>query len=132
MLEKKILAKAKTRKIPKSFGFVDHRLVRDRHIDRLSHKGAALYLFLVTVADADGLSYYGDKSICKRLQMEQSELKQARQNLIQTGLIAYEAPLYQLLGLDVPERAKPVFKESGSARDLTAVKDILRKIAGEA
>lgn len=132
MLEKKILVKNKVRKVPQSFGFVDHRLVRDGHIDGLSHEAATFYLFLVTVADADGLSYYGDKSVCKRLDFDENDLRQARRNLIRAGLIAYEAPLYQVLELDDALAAKPVFKEKRRADGLTAVKDVLRKIAEEA
>ena len=50
------------RTIPEQFSWVDHRLVRDHHIERLSHQAASLYLFLVTVADCQGLSYYSDVS----------------------------------------------------------------------
>ena len=131
MFEKKILVKARVRKVPQSFGFVDHRLVRDGHIDRLSLEAAALYLFLVTVADAYGLSYYGDKSVCKRLHFGENDLRQARRNLVETGLVAYEAPLYQVLELDGADGVKPVFKEARRAEGLTAVKDILRKIGEE-
>ena len=38
MIQKKILVRNKVRKVPKQFSFVDHRLVRDGHIDHLSHK----------------------------------------------------------------------------------------------
>jgi hypothetical protein len=109
---------------------VDHRLVRDGHIDHLSHKAAALYLFLVTVGDAHGLSYYGDKSVCKRLHFSENDLQEARRNLIQTDLIAYEEPLYQVLGLELEKAPcqKPVFRESRSTQGLTSVKDILREI----
>jgi hypothetical protein len=31
--------------------------VRERYIERCDHPAAALYLFLVTVADVEGLSY---------------------------------------------------------------------------
>jgi hypothetical protein len=55
---------------------------------------------LVTVGDAKGLSYYGDKSIAKRLSMDQSTLNEARADLIRTGLIAWQKPLYQVLSLD--------------------------------
>ena len=40
------------RKVPRQFSWIDQRLVGDHHIDRCSHRSAALYLFLVTVADA--------------------------------------------------------------------------------
>ena len=43
------------RQVPKQFSWIDGRLVRDRHLDRCSHPAAALYLFLVTVSDAQGL-----------------------------------------------------------------------------
>jgi hypothetical protein len=80
--------------------------VRDRHIENCSHAAAALYLFLVTVGDAKGLSYYGDKSIIKHLSMDQSTLNKARANLIRIGLIAWQKPLYQVLSLDRPQREK--------------------------
>src|SRR5256885_11054040 len=44
---------AKLRRVPRQFSWVDQRLVREHVIDRLSHEACALYLFLVTVADAD-------------------------------------------------------------------------------
>ena len=61
---------------------------------------AALYLFLVTVADARGLSYYSDRAVSQRLDMDASTLAQTRKELIRIGLIAYQSPLYQALDLD--------------------------------
>jgi hypothetical protein len=61
----------------------------------------------VTVGDAKGLSYYGDKSITQHLSMDQSALEDARANLIRIGLIAWQKPIYQVLALDRPEREKP-------------------------
>ena len=95
------------RKVPKHFSWIDHRLVRDRHIENCSHAAAALYLFLVSVGDEKGLSYYSDKSIAKYLSMDQSILQQARADLIRIGLIAWQKPLYQVLSLDRPEAEKP-------------------------
>ena len=57
------------------------------------------YLFLVTVADAQGLSYYGTSSIAARLHLSADEIGAARQHLIALDLIAYQAPLYQVLSL---------------------------------
>jgi hypothetical protein len=98
--------KHRIRKVPKQFSWIDHRLVRDRHIEKFTHPAAALYLFLVTVGDADGLSYYGDKSVMKRLGMDQGTLQAARSNLVQNGMIAWQKPLYQVLGLDISDTAK--------------------------
>jgi hypothetical protein len=79
---------------------VDQRLVRDRYIDQLSPEACALSLFLVTVADAQGLSFYSEPSVCQRLSMTPAVLHQARQALIKRALVAYHRPLYQVLALD--------------------------------
>jgi hypothetical protein len=99
MVQKHPLCPDRIRKVPKQFSWIDHRLVRDRHIDRCGHQAAALYLFLVTVADAQGLSYYSDRSLSQRLSMDENCLAAARQDLIRIELIAYHHPLYQVLAL---------------------------------
>ena len=110
MVQKRLLCPQRVRKIPKQFSWLDQRLVRDRHIERLSHRTAALYLFLVTVADARGLSYYSDRSICRRLGMQVGTLDNVRQELVRLGLLAYQSPLYQVLGL---EQQTPTLRPSG-------------------
>jgi hypothetical protein len=87
------------RTIPEQFSWVDHRLVRDHYIELLSHEAAALYLFLVTVADCQGLSYYSDVSLCERLTMNMPTLTAARICLGKAGLVVYQKPLYQVLAL---------------------------------
>lgn len=107
-MHKRPLSLARLRKVPKQFSWVDQRLVRERYIDQLSHQACALYLFLLTVADAQGLSYYADPSLCQRLSMTSTELHQARQALITRALVAYQRPLYQVLALDAaPEGVTP-------------------------
>ena len=68
-MDKPPISLAKLRRVPRQFSWVDQRLVRERYIDQLSPHACALYLFLVTVADAQGLSYYADPSLCQRLSM---------------------------------------------------------------
>jgi hypothetical protein len=116
------------RKVPDQFSWIDQRLVRDRHIDHISRNGAALYLFLVTVSDASGLSYYGDQSIEKRLGMSPVELSEARDNLVQQRLIVWRKPLYQVLALE-PRREETGLRSSSTP---TSMQDILRQIAGGA
>ncbi|MGD1969857.1 MAG: hypothetical protein PVG08_20565 [Desulfobacterales bacterium] len=106
MVSKVPIVAERIRKVPKHFSWIDHRLVRDRHIENCTHAAAALYLFLITVGDAKGLSYYGDKSILKHLGMNLSELQHARANLIRVGLIAWQKPLYQVLSLERAQREK--------------------------
>lgn len=99
-MHKHPLSLAQLRQVPKQFSWVDQRLVRERYIDRLSHEACALYLFLVTVADAQGLSYYAEHTLGQRLSMSAAQLGQARQALITQHLLAYRRPLYQVLALE--------------------------------
>ena len=75
-------------------------MVRERSIDQLSPEACALDLFLVTVADAQGLSFYSERSLCQRLSMTPAVLRQARQALIARALVASQRPLYQILALE--------------------------------
>jgi hypothetical protein len=102
MTIKRVLCPERIRQIPAQFSWVDHRLIRERHIERCDPPAAALYLFLVTVADAQGLSYYSDAALVRCLSMTAVRLSQARGDLIRVGLIAYQRPLYQVLSLDSP------------------------------
>jgi hypothetical protein len=98
-MPKQPLSLAQLRTVPKQFSWVDQRLVREHYIDALSHQACALYLFLLTVADAQGLSYYSEPTLRQRLSMSQATLHQARQELIARQLVAYRRPLYQVLAL---------------------------------
>ena len=102
MVHKRLLRPERLRAVPSQFSWLDHRLVRERHLERCSTEALALYLFLVTVADAQGLSYYGDASVGARLGLLGERLDAARQVLIDADLIASEAPLYQVLSLERP------------------------------
>ena len=116
-MHKRPISLAKLRQVPQQFSWVDQRLVRERRIDQLGHAACTLYLFLVTVADVQGLSYYADPSVCQRLSMTGAELHQARQTLITQGLVAYQRPLYQVLALAAaPGRATPS-ASTGAADD---------------
>jgi hypothetical protein len=102
MPHKRVLRPERLRQVPPQFSWIDQRLVRDQHLERCDAQALALYLVLVTVADAKGLSYYGEASLTRLLSMPAARLSQARADLIRLDLIAYERPLYQVLSLDLP------------------------------
>jgi hypothetical protein len=112
---KRVLCPEQLRHVPEQFSWIDHRLVRDRHIAGKSTEALALYLFLLTVADGQGLSYYADATISKLLPLDGAALTRARQELIRARLIAYEKPLYQVLSLDPP------VPRSGQAESLSQI-----------
>jgi hypothetical protein len=120
-MKKRVLNPERLRKVPPQFSWIDHRLAQENYFLRCDHSAWALYLFLSSVADAQGLSYYSDASLIRRLKMEPLLLSASRQQLIQAGLIAYEKPLYQVLGLEpvVAPRSGPL-----------GVGELLRKALG--
>jgi len=121
-MDKRPLSLVKLRHVPRQFSWVDQRLVREHYIDRLSHEACTLYLFLVTVADAQGLSYYAERTLAERLSMSLTQLRQARQALITHNLLAYQHPLYQVLALTDPNRQGTAEPEaSDDPVDLQAV-----------
>lgn len=133
MATKRILCRERQRRVPRAFSWVDHRLVRDGHISRCSHEALALYLFLVTVSDAEGLSYYSDAAVCRLLNMDQGLLAESRRELQRGGLIAYCRPLYQVLSLDDPDESLSTHtgrtprRNSGEA---VSIGKVLRQAAG--
>jgi hypothetical protein len=98
MLSKRLVCPARVRRVPKQFSWVDQH----HYVERCDAYALALYLFLVTVADDQGLSYYADTTLSARLSMDGAILNKARQTLIRAQLIAYERPFYQVLALDPP------------------------------
>ena len=102
------------RRVPPQFSWVDQQLVRGGFIDRCDPPAAALYLFLLTVADAQGLSYYGQAALCRHLQLTAEQLSRARDRLIGADLIAYQAPVYQVLALPSPVPACVITAASAS------------------
>jgi hypothetical protein len=132
---KRVLCPQRLRRVPQAFSWIDHRLVRHGHISRCSHEALALYLFLVTVADAEGLSYYSDAKAARVLNMAESTLATARRQLRRAGLIAYRHPLYQVLALEDPDAGAAVVAgdapRRGSGRSVT-IGEVLREAIGGA
>jgi hypothetical protein len=128
MMHKQLLAPERLRQLPRQFSWIDQHLVRGGHLDRCDHSAWALYVFLVTVADAQGLSYYSDAAVARWIKLEPVQLAAARTQLIGAGLLAYRKPLYQLLALPSREQTLPTTR-SGQVR---SVGDLLRQLTGGA
>jgi hypothetical protein len=102
MPRKRVLHPDRLRRVPPQFSWIDQRLVREGYVERCDIHALGLYLVLVTVADARGVSYYGDSTLARLLSRPTARVLQARADLIRLELIAYERPLYQVLSLDPP------------------------------
>jgi hypothetical protein len=119
-ITKRVLCPERLRKVPAQFSWVDQRLVRQRYLERCDHAALALYLVLVTVADAAGLSYYSDASLERMLRLDHAGLSAARSALVQAGLAVYKKPLYKVRALGWAAPLPPTAR-SGQVRSLQAI-----------
>ena len=127
-IKKRVLCPQRLRRVPAQFSWIDQQLIRQpRYLQQCDLAALALYLVLVTVSDAEGLSYYSDTSLQRLLRIEPAQLVQARQQLCQAGLIVYQQPLYQVLCLQ-----QTATETSGATRveGSRSAKEILQHILG--
>ena len=80
----------KIRNIKGSFAWVDHRLMRNGFLQVMTHNDIALYLFLILVADKNGVSFYRKEKICEAVSLDFSQFEIARDRLVNMKLIAFE------------------------------------------
>ena len=79
MRRKWVLRPERLRQVPAQFSWIDQRLVREGYLARCDAHALALYLFVVTVADSQGLSYYGEATLCRELSMSVTRLSAGAQ-----------------------------------------------------
>jgi len=130
-IKKRVLCPERLRRVPAQFSWIDQQLVRQpRYLKGCDRGALALYLVLVTVCDAEGLSYYSDVTLERLLHLDHTDLVGARQQLCQAGLIVFEYPLYQVLSLDQP--SAPVAPTAAEPRSgqCRSTKEILQQILG--
>jgi len=128
MIRKHPIDPSRLRRPPEQFSWLDQRLVRERRLRGCPPDALGLYLFLAVVADAEGLSYYADATVAEHLAMDPARVAVARAALVRAELIAYVAPLYQILSLDHPLwSASPVTPRGDGPRSFA---DILASMGG--
>lgn len=99
MMEKVILCPDRVRKISGTFGFIEHRFLREGFFHSLTHHELLLYLFLVLASDRDGLSFYRYDRICTLVRITVDEFVLARNGLMGKDLIAFDGRMFQILSL---------------------------------
>ena len=123
MIEKRLLVPPRLRRPPATgWSWVDRRFLRE-HGDQLSREAILLYLVLAVVADKHGLSFYSDNTLSSRLRLTLPALAQAREELLERDLIAYELPLVQVLSVPAPG----VRRRSEPGQGLMLLGDVLRQ-----
>jgi len=98
-MQKRILRADRIRQPDGRFSFIPHRFLLDGFFKSLTHTELSLYLFLTLASDKNGVSYYGQKSICSQLNFQKNDYLKARNSLIQRDLIAFDGVFSQVLKL---------------------------------
>jgi hypothetical protein len=127
-MKKKLLVPERLRELPRQSSWIDQQLVRGDHLRDCDHRAWALYLFVASVSDSQGLSYYSEAALGQWLKLDPPSLRAAREQLLAASLLAYEKPLYQLLSLPQPHTL-PVYPRSAQPRTLAQV---FERLAGGA
>lgn len=130
MVHKSIICHQRRRQLKPPFAWIDRRFMFDGHFARLSADEILLYVFLVLVADQDGLSFYSYDKICQLLNIDVDAYARARDRLIRNQFIAFDGTLFQVLALPdrqkqrLPERSKTHSKNS----DFQAIASIFSQL----
>lgn len=92
-----LLRPDRLRQMERPFGWVPFRLLSSGLLTAMSRPAQQMYFFLCLVADAQGMSCYGDHRLGLLLKLGESELLLARSELLRRDLVAYDGSAYQLL-----------------------------------
>jgi hypothetical protein len=133
MMEKVILCPDRIRKINGTFGFIEHRFLKEGFFFTLTHCELLLYLFLVLVADRRGLSFYSYDKMCTLLRISVDEFILARDGLIEKDLIAFDGRTFQVLSLPEQRAQPPSIKRREKMKDkdpATIHQQIVRSLGG--
>jgi hypothetical protein len=134
-IRKDPMVPSRVRRIPDTgFSWIDRRFVHDGFISSINSNEIALYFFLCSVADKNGVSFFGVRRIACVLRLTEDAVERARIGLMRSDLIAYRHPLYQVLSLPaapsdcptVERTSAPPQSERRAASDASSIGDILR------
>ena len=120
-----------------TFGWIDHRMLAEGWLAQLSPEALRLYVFLVLVADANGVSWYSYDRICERLQMTMADYLVARDELVAHALVSQAHGVFQVLALPARARSTPpnteaTMRDLERRRDFQTLKEILSHLTPNA
>ena len=116
MIQKRVFSPDRVRRLPqRDWAWIDRRFQR-RFAAKLSGDAVFLYYILAAVSDKNGLSFYSDNSLALIVRTSLPALAKARQELIELDLVAYQAPLVQVLSLPPDEQHRSRVSQADPSR----------------
>ncbi len=134
-----VLLPQRSRRPPRSFGWIDHRLRSDGFLDGMSPEEMGLYLFLALAADKDGLSCWRLDTIARDMPcFDVAALKRARDGLVRQELVAFRPwgpksidGSYQVLSLPTADPAVGGETEAPRAGGVSSIGETFAELLGE-
>jgi hypothetical protein len=80
---------SRIRRIQGSFAWLDHRLLREGHLEQMALVDLAVYVFLVLAADKNGISFYNKATASKKLGIDWDQFEESKARLLERGFIAF-------------------------------------------
>ncbi len=125
MIKKRVLVPDRIRHPKGRFSFIPHRFLLNGFLKSLLTHELVLYFFLSLAADKNGISYYGMRSICTQLHIEEPVCHKALKALIDKDLVAYDGRFFQVLSLpDQPVILRRIAPETINELCQSLVKEI--------
>lgn len=109
-----LLRPDRLRTIERPFAWLPCRLLTSDLLRTMSTHTKLLYLHLALAADRRGLSFWGDRRIQQLVGLAADELHQAREQLVDLDLLAFDGHTYQLLSLPKPAVPGPAPKPAAA------------------
>lgn len=130
MNHRRVLRPDSIRRLEKPFGWIPLRLVTSGLLARLHPDEKLLYLFLSTVADKYGVSFYGDRRLERELGIDSARIAEARHGLMRRQLIVVSGLTVQLLPLPALPIQPPPLRPTPtrSSRQLQPIGKILDRL----
>lgn len=131
-MDRSILLARRLRKISGSFAFIEHRFIREGHLQRLTKHEILLYFFFALIGDANGVSFYGTDKILHLLKLNEGDYFSALSSLERNDYIRTLGNKLQLLSLPEIRARDESGKRAGEQRhgDMQSLAEILRAAGG--
>lgn len=91
-----------------AYGWAEQKIVTDGHIQALGCTPALVYLFLCTVGNREGISFWGRPRMARTLNLSGDAIDEALEALVAADLIAATDRIVQVLPVPTRSAGQPV------------------------
>lgn len=128
MKRRELICPHRLRHLERPFGWMPLRLITSGNFGTLSKTAKIVYTFLCIVSDREGMSCYSENRMMLLLQLEESEVIGAKEELVNKALITCEQKWIQVLSLPRKEEHKEASAERSQTKKPLSRKEAQKHI----